>query len=75
MDSTVGRAFDQAVRSRTLTADALVQFRTSPCDICGRQSDNGTGFAPSASDFPCQYHCTDSPYSSILSPKLYYLIN
>lgn len=62
MKSTVGPAMAQAVGSRPLIADAQVQPRTSPCDTCGGQSSNGTGFSPNASVFPCQYHCTDSPF-------------
>jgi hypothetical protein len=61
MESTVGRVMVQAVSSRPLTADAQVQSPTSPCDTCGGQNSDGTGFSPSASVFPCHYHCTDNP--------------
>ena len=35
----------------------LVWLRITPCQICGGQGSNGTGFLfPSTSVFPCQYH-------------------
>jgi len=40
--------------------------------ICGGISDTGTRFSPNTSVFPCQYHSTIAPYSSIhLPPTLY----
>jgi len=60
-----GRAMAQAVSRRPLTAEARVRARVSPCGICGGQSGTGTGFSPSSSVFPCQYHSTVAPYSSI----------
>jgi hypothetical protein len=54
----MGRAMAQAVIRRPLTAEARVRPRVSPRGICGGQSGTGTGFSPSASVFPCQFHST-----------------
>jgi hypothetical protein len=48
----------QAVSRRPLTAEARVQSRVSPYRTCGGRSGTGTGFSPSTSVFPCQYHST-----------------
>jgi hypothetical protein len=51
----------QAVSRRHLAAEARVRFRLSPCGICGGQNGTGTGFSPSTSVFPCQFHSTVAP--------------
>jgi hypothetical protein len=48
----------QAVSRRPLTAEAEVRFWVSPCGIYVEQSGTGTGFSPSISVFPCQFHST-----------------
>jgi hypothetical protein len=53
-----GRAMAQVVSRRPLTAEARVRARVNARGICGGQSGTGTGFSPSSSVFPCQYHST-----------------
>jgi hypothetical protein len=51
----------QAVSRRPLTTEARVRSRVSPCGICGGHSGTGTGFSPTTSVFPCQFHSTGAP--------------
>jgi hypothetical protein len=51
----------QAVSCRPPTAEDRVRSRLSPCGVCGGQSGNGTGFSPSTSVFPCQFHSNGAP--------------
>jgi hypothetical protein len=53
----------QVVSRWTVTAEARVRTRVSPCAICGGQTGTGTGSSSIYSDFPCQYHSTASPRS------------
>jgi hypothetical protein len=50
-----------AVSRRPLTPEARIRSRVSPRGICGGQSGAGTGFSPSTSVFPCQFHSTGAP--------------
>jgi hypothetical protein len=59
----------QAVSRWPLTVEAQVRARVDPCGICGGQSGTGAGFSPSYSVFPCQYHSTIAPYSSVTAPR------
>jgi hypothetical protein len=49
-------------------AEARGQSQASPSRICVVQGGTVTGFSPSSSDFPCQYHSTNAPYSFIHLP-------
>jgi hypothetical protein len=51
----------QAVSRRPLTVQARVRSRVSPCGICGESGGIVTGFTPSTSVFPCQFHSTGAP--------------
>ena len=53
----------QTVNGRVVTAEARIQSQASPCNIYGGQSGTGTGFSPTTSVFPCQYHSTSTPYT------------
>jgi hypothetical protein len=48
----------QVVSRRPLTAEARVRAMVNPREICGGHSGTGTGFSPSSSVFPYQYHST-----------------
>jgi hypothetical protein len=48
----------QVVSRRPFTVEARVHARINPCGICGEQNGTGTGFSPSSSVLPCQYHST-----------------
>jgi hypothetical protein len=66
----MGRAMAQAVSRRPLTAEARVRSRVSPCEIYGGQSGTGSGFSPSTSVFPCQFHSTGAPLLGKMKKKM-----
>ena len=51
-----GGAIAQAVSRWPLATKARALFQVSPSEICGGKSGTGTGFSPSTSLIPCQYH-------------------
>jgi hypothetical protein len=53
-----GRAMAQGGSRRPVTAEAWVRALVSPCGIYGGQSSTRTGFPPSSSVLPWQYHST-----------------
>jgi hypothetical protein len=57
----------RVVSGLQFTTEARFRFRACPCEICGERSGTGTGFSPSNSVLPCQYHSTIAPYSFIHS--------
>ena len=52
--------------------EAWIQPYASPCDIYGGHSGTWTGFSPSTSVFPCQYHSTSTPTGSLSTLSLRY---
>ena len=70
--SVLHGAMAQVVSLRPLTAESRLRSHVSPCEICDGQRVTVTGFFPSTSLFPCQYHSTNAPYPFIhLPPTLY----
>jgi hypothetical protein len=61
---TRGRAVAHEISRLPLAVEARVRSQFSSCEICGGQSGTETGFSPSTSIFPCQYHSKSVPYSS-----------
>jgi hypothetical protein len=52
------------VSRRLLTTEARFRSQTNTYEFCGAESSTATGFSPSTSLFPFQYHSTSAPYSS-----------
>jgi len=62
---STGCAMVLVVRCQPVSADAWVGFKVSPHGTLVGQSGTETGVFPSNLDFPCQYHSTNDPHSSI----------
>jgi hypothetical protein len=64
----------EAVSRRPLIAETRVRSRFSPCEVFGGKTGTDTGFAPSASVFPCQCRSINAPNSvTCLLPTLCHL--
>ena len=58
--------FSLQKRSATCLAiqsQSWARSQASPFEICCRQRDTGTSFAPSTSGFPCLYYSTNASFS------------
>jgi hypothetical protein len=66
----LGRAMAQAVNRRSPTAESRVRSLVILCGICGRPSGTVTGFPPSTSVFPRQFHPTGAPLLGKMKTKL-----
>jgi hypothetical protein len=53
------------VNRRLLTEEVRVQFQSSVCGFFGGRNSTETGFSPSITVLPGQYHSINFPYSSI----------
>jgi hypothetical protein len=53
-----GRAVAQDISNWPPATETRDRSPVSSCGICGGQSGTGTGFSPSSSVSPCQYHST-----------------
>ena len=62
--SSYGPCYGSGFSCRPLTAKVRLRTQASPYEICGGQSGTGTSFPPSTFGFPCQYHSSNSRYSS-----------
>jgi hypothetical protein len=60
------RAMAQVFSRRPITTEARVRARVNPCGIYDRRSGTGTGFSPSSSVLPCQYHSTVALHTHII---------
>jgi len=56
--------YNSGLFSLNLTRDARVRSQFSSSEICSGRWGNGTGFFPTTSALPCQYHSTDAPFWS-----------
>jgi hypothetical protein len=57
----------QMVSRRPLTEEARVCAQLKTYRICDEQSCAGTGFSPSSTVLPCQYHSTAAVHTRMSS--------
>jgi len=60
---TIDRTMVQAVSRWPVTAEVRIRSHSNSCEVNGGPSGTGTGFTPSTSVLPCQYHSTNALYS------------
>jgi hypothetical protein len=60
----------ETVSRRHLPVVTRIQSKVSPCEICGGRTNTGRGSPPSTLVFPCQWHSTGAPCSSIHLPEV-----
>jgi hypothetical protein len=70
MNLTDGNVMAQVVSHQPLTMEGQVCAWYITCGICAGQSSSGTGFSPSSSLLPCQYHSTVNLHAHISSVGL-----
>jgi len=72
MKVILGHVMAHVVSCQPCKTKFQIQSQAGPFWIYNRKSDTVSGFSPSTSDFPCQYHSAIAPYSFIhLPPTLY----
>jgi len=53
-------SLEKTVIRQTVIAEDRVRYQVIPCEICDAKNYTWTGFSPSTSILPCQYHSTNA---------------